>query len=121
NKRFDMPLRFAGMSVGYGDRESHGTLGLGTISIEVTKARVDPTLVTGNPIHVVKPGEEGQLAIVLENPASREASVTLSYVITRVGHDDAPRHAEQAVVVAGDGQTQVRLPAPTRYGVHKVD
>lgn len=120
NKELDAPLRLAGLSVGYSDRQSVGTLGLGTVTVEVTKGMIESRLGTGNPLHVVKPGEEGLLAILLKNPANRETTVKLQYSITFAGGNGAPTHFEKTVSLAPNGETSVGLPPPLKYGVYKL-
>jgi hypothetical protein len=120
NQKIDPPLKIYGVSVGYKDRQSTGTLGIGPVAVEVTRGIVQTKLETGNPIHVVRPGEEHLLAIKLINPGSWAANVKLEYTLVFAGGKDAPETFTRELALPSHGESQVKLPAPTKYGVYKL-
>lgn len=121
NKKLDPPLRLAGFSVGYKDRQAIGSLGLGNVSLEAIKVAIKAKLHTGNPIHLIKPGEEGQLSIRLNNPGTQPAKVKLHYSISVADEKDGTESFEQNIILGPLGENAVKLPPPLKYGIYRIN
>lgn len=120
NKRIDLPVKVSGISIGYKDRKSTGTLGIGKVAMEVVSGPVSAGLETGNPLHVVKPGEEDLLGIRISNPGTESTRVSFHYAIAFAGSDDADEPHIQELSLRPREETVVPLPHPSRYGVYKL-
>lgn len=74
DKIMDLPVSFAGISVDFANETESGEIYLAglavtpKISADADKIKLD--LETGNPIHVLRPGQESQLKYTLSNPGS---------------------------------------------------
>ncbi|RRJ99087.1 1,4-beta-xylanase [Opitutaceae bacterium TAV3] len=120
NRKIDLPVKIHGLSIGYKNRKSTGTLGLGKVSLDVLSGPLQISLETGNPLHVVKPGEENLLGIRIANPGSEPASATLHRTITFAGDDDAGKTHMQELTLAPATDTLIPLPKPQKHGVYKL-
>ncbi|MDR1280698.1 MAG: hypothetical protein LBK99_07735 [Opitutaceae bacterium] len=88
---------------------------------DVISAPVIVTLETGNPLHVLKPGEENLLGIRLNNHGEKEASINLRYTITFAGAPPSPPPVSKDFSIGGKSDVFIPLPAPLRYGVYKLN
>ncbi len=121
NKKLDFPVVLTGFAADFKSRSGEGWLGIGEVKLDVVSGGVSlaPQLETGNPIHVVVPGQEEKLGIRVVNPRDAEVRGELAYRVCDVDGRELAARQETVTVPAGS-DAFVSLPAPTGYGVYSV-
>ncbi len=101
NHKIDFPVSFIGFAADFNRKTGKGFLGIGKVELTVTDAPPLVTLRTGSgtPIHVLKPGEEKELAFEVIN--RRPEAIQIESLILQPG--------ERKVLP---------LPPPRKYGIY---
>lgn len=122
NHRLDFPAGLHGFAGDFRSRESTGWMAIGKVSVEVlTDFRpLIPTLETGNPIHVLVPGEADKLGLRFNNHKPHGVKARLGYSI-RNGRDVEIAAAEQNMSITSGADFLLPLPAPKEQGPYYVD
>ena len=120
NKQFDLPIRVAGVSIRFADKESAGEIGLGAVRLKSILAQPSVELITGTPIHILRPGDEAQLALAISNPGLGVLPISGRYVISDAWQ--ATLHDQPFSLPLPAGRSvSLPLPVPTKRGVYYVD
>lgn len=120
NRQFDLPIRFAGVSIRFADKESVGEIGLGAVRLKSILAQPLIELLTGTPIHILKPGDEAQLALAISNPGLGPLPLSGRYVTSDAWQNTLHDQAFSLELPPGRN-VSLPLPAPTKLGVYYVD
>ena len=109
----DFPVRLNGFAGDFGKREGAGRIGIERVSIRVLDSNrpLTPELETGNPIHVLTPGDGRTPVLKLVNTRGRTASGRLEY---------APGRAAAWRLGPGE-EFRLELPRPEKFGVSRVE
>lgn len=122
NQRLDFPASFIGIAGDFRSRESTGAMAIGKVAVEVlTDFRpLTPTLETGNPIHVLVPGDASKLGLRINNHKPHGVKARVSYTI-RNGRNVEIAAEEQSMAITAGTDFLLPLPAPKEHGVYYVD
>lgn len=125
NKQIDFPVRLQGFAGDFKSDAGEGWIALSTVGLNgLTGGQgVTLNLQTGNPIHVLVPGEETRLGLVLRGSPFMEQDtvVSLDYTVTDVDGRAVVSDKVERVLAPRGGEGFVSLPAPEKLGVYYVD
>ncbi|MDR1279670.1 MAG: hypothetical protein LBK99_02460 [Opitutaceae bacterium] len=85
-----------------------------------TYTRPKITLETGNPIHVLKPGDEQKLGLRIEHNPGRNTPEIIEYSITGPNWND-PSGPVRKIGMNDSGDMFIPLPAPPAFGAYKIN
>lgn len=122
NKKIDLPARFVGIFAQC-DKGSSGSLLLNNITMNITQKLVDAIRVdvlTGNPLHILKPGKEEQFKLSLSNILDKRIKVDISLKISDL--DDNKISVDLGERTFNPGETKTfNLPHPAKFGIGYID
>lgn len=122
NDQLNFPLRLEGFGFHFKSRQTSGQLGIGKIEVDIIHALPEVALETGNPIHVLKPGEEQKLGLRIVNNHRRSKPGIVEYTITGPDWDKPAAPALFKKIELNDGGDMfIPLPPPPAFGVYKID
>lgn len=125
NGKMDLPLRLQGVAGDFKAAGSSGWIGLGTIGIQSLSGgqtvRLD--VKTGNPIHVLVPGQEDELALSVTGTVFNvtDKPLVLEYTLSDVDGRVLQDERLELILPAGSSALLFPLPSPEALGVYYIE
>lgn len=122
NQRLDFPVSLHGFAGDFRKRGDKGSMAIAKVSMEVVAdfRSLAPKLETGNPIHVLRPGEEDKLGLRIHNHKPHTVKGRLAYTM----HDSRGQELdkqEQSLAVVSGNDFLLPLSAPKTQGAYYID
>jgi hypothetical protein len=119
NRLYDQPIRVSGFSISYKDRENPGTIAIGNIEFQILERQTTIELETGNPIHILKPGDENQAKIIWTSPDKTPKRQKLKAIVKDTQNNIVAECAVDTILQPDQPFTWI-IPKPEAFGLFHI-
>lgn len=117
NGRIDFPVDLGALAGVFTQPDAKGWMAIEAVELDALPNPLDPQFETGNPIGVLRPGEEGKLGWRLVNSKTAPVSATLQYHVEDIHGATAASNTVPVSVEPGS-DVFVQLPVPAKRGIY---
>lgn len=122
NRKIDFPVRLGGFACDFKEEGGSAWIGFGKVRFEPLTDRnpLVPVLETGNPLHVLKPGEESKLGFRIRNTRRGDTTGVLEYRISDTQRGFWKEGKYDVSLKKGEAGF-FPLPRPDLFGIYYAD